>query len=67
MNKEDFQEWKDHPVTKDFYEAVEVRLEDAKEALSFAAGLDLGNDRFTAGMIHAYREIKAFRVQDEDQ
>ncbi len=44
--------------------AAEQRIDDCKEMLASSAGVDTINDRFLVGMIHAYREMQDFRVED---
>lgn len=64
MTKEDWVDWKQHPVTKAYFEACEERVVESKELLSTSAGLDSNQDNFMRGFIHAYREMMDFRVED---
>lgn len=57
LSKEEFSEWKSSFATKQFFESVIVRIEDAKDVLSATAGLDSLQDRYIAGMIQAFREV----------
>lgn len=68
FTKEDFIAWKMDPVTKAMYQAVIDRIEDAKADLADSAGVNPGMDRFTTGMIRAFREVLAidFAMEDED-
>lgn len=60
----DFSDWRSNPVTKAFYEACNIRVEDAKDQLSISAGLDPVQDNLLRGLILAYREMQDFRVDD---
>jgi len=62
----DFLNWKSDPVTKAFFQAAQERVEECKDVLSTSAGNDTLQDRFLVGMIHAYRELQEFRVEDFD-
>lgn len=62
----DFLNWKSDPVTKAFFQAAQERVEECKDVLSTSAGNDTLHDRFLVGMIHAYRELQEFRVEDFD-
>lgn len=60
----DFQDWKKHPVTLSFLDAVSARIEDAKNALSTSAGLDSNTDNFMRGFIQGQREILDISYDD---
>lgn len=64
ITKADFQDWKLNNVTKAFMLAAEQRVNDCKEMLAGSAGVDTLQDRFLVGMIHAYREMGDFLVED---
>ncbi len=65
MTVNDWQDWKQHPVTKAFYEACTERIEDMKDILASSAGIDSNNDSFNRGFIHAYREMLDFKFADD--
>jgi hypothetical protein len=62
ISPSEFEEWQNHFITKEFYEAVINRIDDAKDILSESAGMDSDQDNFYRGFIHAYREVLSFRV-----
>jgi len=64
MTLSDFQNWSSDPVTKAFYQACQIRVEDAKELLSASAGIDAVNDNYNRGFIAAYIEMQQFHVED---
>jgi hypothetical protein len=64
MTYSDFLNWKQDPVTQAFYEAMEIRIEDAKETLAVSAGIDNATDNFNRGFIAAYAEATNFTVED---
>ena len=64
ITKADFTDWRSNAVTKAFYEAATIRVEECKDLLSYSAGADSLQDRILVGMIQAYREMQEFRVDD---
>ncbi len=66
VTKSDFLDWKSNDVTKAFFEAAEIRVEDAKDILAGTAGLDSCNDNYFRGFIAAYKEMADFRIEDEE-
>jgi len=67
ISKSDFLNWKADPVTQAFFDACEIRVEDAKEILATSAGCDSISDNFYRGFIAAYTEIPQIRVDGEDE
>lgn len=57
VTKDDFQQWKEHLVTKEVFNIIQNRIEDAKEILSQTAGLEPDQDRLLVGMIKALTEV----------
>lgn len=64
MTKEDWNDWKRHPVTEAFYDACLERIAEGKDILSTSAGVDSSQDNFMRGFIAAYREMLEFHVED---
>ena len=60
----DFIDWKSNPVTKAFFEACDMRIQDAKDNLAISAGLDSNQDNLLRGFIRAYYEMQEFRIDD---
>lgn len=48
-------QWKSHPVTKLLNEAIQERIEDAKEQLVASSNYEF--DQFVRGMIKAFRDV----------
>ena len=67
MTRQDWLDWKSQPVSRMFYEAVDERIEEAKEVLANTAGHDPLQDSFYRGFVYAYREMIAFEVEDEEE
>lgn len=67
ITTEDLILWKNDPVTQAWFEACEVRVEDAKETLAEQAGIDSIFDSYVRGMIKAYREMQDFTVEDANE
>jgi hypothetical protein len=64
VSASDFQNWKSDSVTQAYFEAINIRIDEAKDTLSDSAGLDSLNDNFIRGFIAAYRELLEFRIDD---
>ncbi len=64
VTREEFQQWKESPVTKAVFEVIEGRIDDAKEVLAVTAGDDSRNDGILVGMIRAFRELKEIDYDD---
>ncbi len=67
LSKEDWKTWKQDPVTRLFYSAVDERIDDAKETLANTAGNDPLQDSFYRGFIFAYREMLEFKFEEVDE
>lgn len=65
MTINDWKDWKENPVTKAFYAACQIRIEEAKDILGESAGLDSINDNFYRGFIRAYNEAIDFRFEED--
>ncbi len=57
VSKDEFAQWKDSPVTREVFEIVRNRIEDAKEILAISAGNEPLDDRLLVGMIKAFNEV----------
>ncbi len=58
MTKEDWLDWKAHPVTKKFFESIHIRREDIKEALINQAGDNDFNDAIMNGYAKALVDVQ---------
>jgi len=67
ITKDEWTDWKTHPVTKAFFEAIQYRIDDAKEDLSRSAGLEPDNDNWYRGFCHAYREALEFDIEFSEE
>lgn len=67
ITKQEWTDWKVNPVTKAFFQAANIRIEDAKDILAQSAGLDQISDNFNRGFIAAYVEMFDFRIEDLDE
>lgn len=64
VSKEEFLEWKQHPVTEAFIEAIKDRITESTEFLVESAGKENGFDNYMRGFIKAYREVLEFEWRD---
>lgn len=67
ISSTDFQDWKRHPVTLTFLDAVYNRIEEAKNNLATSAGLDSTLDNFLRGFIQGQREILEISFDDVEE
>ena len=67
ITKQEWLDWRTNPVTKAFFFAARIRIEDAKDILAQSAGLDPISDNFYRGFIQAYAEMQEFKVEDLDE
>ncbi len=67
MTYQEWIDWKNDPVTKEFMIACQYRIEDAMEELAISAGFNSNQDNMIRGMIKAYREIQEFKVDFEEE
>lgn len=65
VSKSDFDNWKVDPVTKAYFGAIVDRIDEAKEILSYSAGIDSLYDKHLVGMLQAFREMLDIKVTDE--
>lgn len=59
ISKEELYEWKTHPVTRAFFLACELRVEEAKEVLVEGSP----DDSFYRGIIRAFREVPDVTIE----
>lgn len=64
--KQDFFDWKQHPVTKKVFGGLQEQEATIVETLAVGAGLDPLQDRFYAGYIAALRDVYQVRLEDEE-
>lgn len=57
MTKEDFLDWKKHPVTQAVYDVIQTRIDDLKSELGYTAGIDLRTDAARSGSIQAFLQL----------
>lgn len=63
--KQDFLDWKSHPVTKRVFEGLKEQEALLQEQLVQAAGIDSSEDRYRVGYIAALRDVYLIRLEDE--
>lgn len=64
VDKNEFQQWKENPVTKEVFEVIKGRIEDAKDILASNAGEEPVTDRYLVGMIRAFNEVMDVSYDD---
>lgn len=64
--KEDFRQWKDHPVTRAVLGELAGRAENLKHELAQSAGIDSLADRFKVGYIQACYDFSDIELEDKD-
>ena len=63
--KQDFLDWKSHPVTKRVFEGLKEQEALMQEQLVQSAGIDSSEDRYRVGYIAALRDVYLIRLEDE--
>ena len=63
--KQDFLDWKSHPVTKRVFEGLKEQEALMQEQLAQSAGIDSSEDRYRVGYIAALRDVYLIRLEDE--
>lgn len=66
MTREEFADWKKHPVTKQVFEGLRERERDKAEELIQSAGIDSQQDRYLSGYIAALRDFYLIEAEDGD-
>jgi len=57
LNKQDYLDWKRHPITKSMFDALHNNISALCTDLGVTAGKDPLEDRFKAGYILACRDV----------
>lgn len=57
MTKEDFLEWRQHPVTLRIFDEIEDMIREGMRELSYSAGQDPGSDRQKVGKLDGLRAL----------
>lgn len=64
ISKEDYTDWKKHPVTNALFAGMLDRINDAAKELAGSAGIDPLEDRFKCGMIRAFQEVMSIEYDE---
>jgi len=68
VKKEQWEEWRNHPVTQVLEETIRQRVEEAKEVLVQSSDPDF--DRLVKGMVRAFYEIQEWKpnlIENEEE
>jgi len=57
MNRQDFVDWKNSPITKALFNALNENIAGLKEELALGAGVDTRSDGLKVGAIQAYTDV----------
>lgn len=66
MTREEFADWKRHPVTKQVFEGLREREAQKAEGLIQSAGVDPSQDRYISGYIAGLRDVYLIDAEDGD-
>lgn len=66
MNKQDFKDWKSHPVTLGVFNQLNFRIQELHEILGESAGRNPGQDREYSGAIKAYKDMINIEYEGEE-
>lgn len=67
MTKQDFADWKLHPVTKEVFNQLRQRIRDLQDVLGTSAGIDPLQDRHLVGGIAAYNDLLNIEYEGEKE
>jgi hypothetical protein len=67
MNRADFVDWKNHPVTKAVFKQIEANVKGIKDELSISAGIDVRADGIRVGSIQTYLDILSADFVEDSQ
>lgn len=65
-SKEEFVQWKQHPVTKAVIASMQARVDYLKDQLAMSAGVDPLEDRFRVGYIAAANDFSDIDFVDKE-
>jgi hypothetical protein len=57
MNRQDFVDWKNSPITKALFRALNNNIAGLKDELATSAGVDTRADGLKVGAIQAYTDV----------
>lgn len=57
MNRKDFTDWKEHPVTQALFKSLEFRIRGLETELGYQAGENPRMDAIKVGAIQAHRDV----------
>jgi hypothetical protein len=57
MTREEFVDWKRHPVTQSLLASIFNRIQEGREELGNTAGLDPHQDRLRVGIIRGHQDV----------
>ena len=64
MTKEEFADWKNHPVTKVVMASLAGKIQEVSDDLSQTAGRNPLEDRYKVGAIAGYRDLTLIDWED---
>lgn len=71
IERSEFDLWKSNPVTKEFFQALQERIDEAAQLLVHSAGMNPVEDNFNRGYIRAMFDTAQFEVnfaeENEDE
>lgn len=67
VSKEEWEAWREHPVTRRVFRMISDRREEAIQYLAFGGSANsMSKQNITVGAINAYTHILSMRYQEED-
>ena len=65
--KEEYSDWKMHPVTKQLYEDMSLRINEFRDMLETSAGLDSIEDSTIRGVLAGFREVLEWKPESLEE
>ncbi len=67
ITRSEFDLWKSNPVTKEFLQALQERIDEMAQLLVQSAGISPTDDNFNRGYIRALFDISQFEVNFDEE
>ena len=67
ISYDDYVLWKNDPMTIAWFEACQLRVEEAKEQIVGTNAEDVAFGAYLRGMVAAYREMTTFTVEEMNE
>lgn len=64
ISKEEYVEWRHNIVTKEFYRAIDLDIQELMETLAASAGINSANDSRLRGIIEGLKAVREWEPKE---